>query len=71
MVGRPAAVPGWATIGGGVALAGVTIYLFIRGSGESSSTAYVVPAQGGGAEPPKQDNVVEADYEIVDEKKGG
>ena len=46
---RNTGVPGWATIGGGVALAGVTVYLFIRASGESSSsnTAFVVPARGG------------------------
>ena len=45
---RNTTAPGWATIGGGVVLAGVTVYLFIRESGESStSSAFVVPAQGG------------------------
>jgi hypothetical protein len=45
---RDTAVPGWISIGAGAALAGVSIYLFIRGDGESSSKhAYVVPTSGG------------------------
>jgi hypothetical protein len=46
---RETSLPGWATIGGGVALAGLSVYLFIRGSGESAqrSATFVVPARGG------------------------
>ena len=46
---RETSISGWATIGGGAVLAGVTVYLFIRGSGESQAqrSAYVVPTSGG------------------------
>lgn len=45
---RETSIGGWAALGGGAALAGISVYLFVRGSGESSSsTAFVVPAQGG------------------------
>lgn len=45
---RDTAIPGWAALGGGAALAGVTVYLFIRGSGdEPRRAAFVVPARGG------------------------
>jgi len=45
---RETSISGWATIGGGAVLAGVTVYLFLRGSGESQTrSAYVVPTSGG------------------------
>ncbi len=45
---RDTTLSGWLTVGGGAALAGVSVYLFIRGSGESpSKSAFVVPARGG------------------------
>lgn len=45
---RDTQVSGWATVGGGAVLAGVTVYLFIRGSGDSSTkSAFVIPARGG------------------------
>lgn len=41
--------PGWAAIGGGVALTGLTVYLVVRGRrGDAPSrSAYVVPTSGG------------------------
>ena len=41
--------PAYLTLGGGVALAGVAIYLFVRGAGSkpSQSASYVLPARGG------------------------
>jgi hypothetical protein len=45
---RDTTVSGWATVGGGAVLAGVTVYLFIRGSGETQTkSAFIVPAHGG------------------------
>jgi hypothetical protein len=47
---RETSLPGWLTVGGGAALAGVSVYLFIRGSGESStqrSAKFIVPTRGG------------------------
>jgi len=43
------ATPGYLAIGGGAVLAGVTIYLFVRGSRSdpTASTAFVLPARGG------------------------
>jgi hypothetical protein len=44
------ATPAYLTLGGGVALAGVAVYLFVRGGGSGTSrSAYVVPTRGGGA----------------------
>lgn len=47
---RETSLPGWVTIGGGAALVGISVYLFVRGSGESTtqrSATFVVPARGG------------------------
>ena len=45
---RETSIGGWAALGGGVALAGISVYLFVRGSGESSTgPAFVVPARDG------------------------
>jgi len=41
------AVPAYLTLGGGVALAGVTVYLFVRGGSNRAKTAFVVPTDGG------------------------
>jgi len=41
------AVPGYLAVGGGAVLAGLSVYLFVRGGGSSSRTAYVVPTAGG------------------------
>jgi len=43
------AAPGWITVGGGAALAAVTVYLFVSGKPPPSRTAFVAPAPGGGA----------------------
>jgi hypothetical protein len=46
---REASVSGWVTLGGGALMTGLSVYLFVRGSGESSSqrSAFVVPTRGG------------------------
>lgn len=43
--------PGWIAIGGGAALAAVTVYLFVkaRPAAAASGTAFVAPTSGGGA----------------------
>jgi len=47
---RETTAPGWATLGAGVALTGVTLYLFLRSDGdEPTRSAFIVPTTGGGA----------------------
>ncbi|MBA2544705.1 MAG: hypothetical protein H0V17_33990 [Deltaproteobacteria bacterium] len=41
------AAPGYAALAGGVVLAGVTVYLFVRGGSTRAKTAFVVPTNGG------------------------
>jgi hypothetical protein len=41
------AVPAYLTIGGGVVLGAVTVYLFMRKDSAPSKTAYIVPTSGG------------------------
>lgn len=45
---RDTALPGWASVGGGVVLGGISVYLFLRGSGESGArSAFVIPTHDG------------------------
>jgi hypothetical protein len=45
---RDTSISGWGTVAGGVALGGISVYLFLRGSGDSSTrSAFVVPAHDG------------------------
>jgi hypothetical protein len=41
------ALPGWLSIGGGVALGAVAVYLFLHQDSPASRSAYVVPTDGG------------------------
>jgi hypothetical protein len=41
------AVPAYLTLGGGAVLAGVTVYLFVRGGSKRTKSAFVVPTNGG------------------------
>ncbi len=41
------ATPAYLTLGGGVVLASVTVYLFVRGGKKPTKTAFVVPVSGG------------------------
>jgi hypothetical protein len=43
------AVPGYLALGGGAVLTGLSVYLFFKSSGSSSSarSAYVLPTNGG------------------------
>jgi hypothetical protein len=47
---RETSVTGWLGLGGGIVLTGISVYLFVRGDGESSAPdrgAFVVPTHGG------------------------
>ena len=41
------AAPGYAAIGAGAVLAGVTVYLIVKRGGSKSRTAFVTPTSGG------------------------
>jgi hypothetical protein len=41
------AVPGWATIGGGVVLSGITLYLILHHDKSPSRSAFITPTSGG------------------------